>query len=191
MELSSSVGSSGYSCVSLIVHAFKDNELICWLTDTPLCFVDTSVSLGGDFCPDDIPVSERINCHPEEGLANETVCLARGCFWCPSTDDPAAPECFAPRQQGYRVVGPVEDTPSGGLRVRLERIDTPSWFGANIINAWVEVEFLTDDRLRIKVQISTFCPSVNHLPGKVRWKKHHLCSHVSMRRNFRHYLVLL
>lgn len=117
----------------------------------PPCFIDTSVSLGGDFCPDDIPVTERINCHPEEGVTNKAVCLARGCFWCPSTDDPAAPECFAPRQQGYRVIGPVEETPSGGIIVRLERIDTPSWFGANIRNAWVEVEFLTDDRIHIKL----------------------------------------
>lgn len=64
-----------------------------------------------------------------------------------STD--GAPWCFTPQQNGYTVVS-TEDTPLG-LRATLQRINTPSWFGADFQSVHVDLEFQTDDRVRIKV----------------------------------------
>jgi Trefoil (P-type) domain len=116
----------------------------------PWCFNDPSVSLGGELCASDIPNSERIDCHPENGATRER-CLARGCFWCSATPADGTPWCFMPRQQGYRVSGGIADT-AKGYRATLERVNTPSWYGVDINTVLMEVEFHTADRLRIKVR---------------------------------------
>jgi hypothetical protein len=125
------------------------HSVILLLPDVPWCFNDSSVSLGGELCASDIPLSERIDCHPEFGATQER-CLARGCFWCSSTPSDGTPWCFMPREQGYRVVGDITDTVKG-YSATLQRIDTPSWYGSDINTVLLEVEFHTADRLRIKV----------------------------------------
>ena len=64
-----------------------------------------------------------------------------------STD--GEPWCFAPKQQGYAVTS-VLDT-ALGFQLQLRRIDTPSWFGGDFATVQLDVEFQTDDRLRLKV----------------------------------------
>jgi peptide methionine sulfoxide reductase MsrA len=100
-------------------------------------------------CVAEIPQAERIDCYPGPG-ATVTACLARGCFWCEATPDGEAPWCFRPLEQGYRIVGDVVDT-AKGYSATLERVNTPSWYGSNIQTVLLEVEFHTEDRLRIKV----------------------------------------
>jgi len=98
----------------------------------------------------DIPYAERIDCSPDTS-PTRSLCLARGCFWCDSTPSDGTPKCFRPREQGYRLVGDVIETDKG-FRATLEHIDTPSWFGNDIKNVLLDVEFQTSDRLRIKVR---------------------------------------
>jgi len=115
----------------------------------PWCFSDTSVSLGGEWCPSDIPVKERVDCFPEPG-ASAAACVARGCFWCSSSPSDGTPWCFAPREQGYRVLGGIQTT-AKGYTARLQRINTPSWYGSEFEYVTLTVEFNTESRLRIKV----------------------------------------
>jgi len=122
--------------------------LIALLSGIPFCFTDPTVSLGGQYCPTGIPLSERIDCHPEPG-ATINNCLARGCYWCQNTPL-GTPLCFQPPQQGYRVEGAVGDTAKGYIAT-LSRVDSPSWFGADVNTLRLDVEFQTDNRLRIKV----------------------------------------
>jgi len=113
----------------------------------PFCFSDPLVSLGGELCPASIPLNERIDCHPEPG-ATAKACVARGCYWC--LNGPAGtPGCFQPREQGYRVQGAVTDTAKGHTAT-LTRVNTPSWYGADVGTVKLDVEYQTDSRLRIK-----------------------------------------
>ena len=52
--------------------------------DVPFCFSDDRFSQGGALCPSDIAVSERIDCHPEPNVSQDT-CLKRGCYYCEGT----------------------------------------------------------------------------------------------------------
>ena len=45
----------------------------------------------------------------------------------------------------------LKETPNG-LLINLERVNTPSWFGGDIQNVQVHIEYQSDDRLRIKVR---------------------------------------
>ncbi|ELU06499.1 hypothetical protein CAPTEDRAFT_169641, partial [Capitella teleta] len=116
--------------------------------DIPFCFHDDSVSQGGEFCPDDVPENERVDCLPEIGGSMET-CLARGCYWCES-GTPNVPWCFMSPLHGYRVSGEVEDTVKG-QRVHLRRVNNPSWFGEDVVQVDVDIEYQEDDRLRVKI----------------------------------------
>ena len=116
----------------------------------PWCFSDASVSQGGSTCPSSIAESERIDCHPESG-ATETECLARGCYWCTSST-PNVPWCFAPKQNGYRIVGTPTAT-AKGWTLDLRRINTPSWYGSDVTNIRMDVEYHTLERLRVKVRL--------------------------------------
>ena len=93
--------------------------------------------------------TERIDCHPESG-ANRDECLARGCYWCDPEDDTEAPSCFVPKEHGYRMVGDPVATPSG-YEVTIRRINYPSWYGRDIEDVLLNVEFQSDSRLRMKV----------------------------------------
>jgi alpha-glucosidase (family GH31 glycosyl hydrolase) len=115
----------------------------------PWCFHDSTVSQGGQFCPSeaDVPLSERIDCHPDYGATVE-ACVGRGCYWCDETPDDGTPYCFMPPEQGYRLVDIVQT--AKGYEVTLTRVNTPSWYGLDFRNVLLEIEFQTDDRLRIK-----------------------------------------
>ena len=118
------------------------------VADVPPCFYDSSVSLGGELCVAEMPLSERIDCHPESSEVDAQTCL-----FCSETPADGTPKCFRPREQGYRLVGDVIET-DNGYSATLERINTPSWFGSEIVNVLLEVEFQTSDRLRIKVRFT-------------------------------------
>ncbi|ELT99254.1 hypothetical protein CAPTEDRAFT_104310 [Capitella teleta] len=60
------------------------------------------------------------------------------------------PACFIPKEHGYRMVGQPEET-NKGYQVILRRVNYPSWFGAEVNDVLVEVEFQADERLRIKL----------------------------------------
>ena len=62
------------------------------------------------------------------------------------------PWCFAPKQLGY-VATSVVDTELG-IQVQLQRIATPSWFGSDFSSVVLEIEFQTEDRVRLKVMTS-------------------------------------
>ena len=118
----------------------------------PACFQDNSINQGGDgndTCEDlDIVNSERIDCHPEPGATREE-CLSRGCYWCQTSD--SSPYCFMPKEHGYRMVGDPVETPSG-YEVVLKRISYPTWYGLDIDDVLLEVDFQSDSRLRMKVR---------------------------------------
>lgn len=114
----------------------------------PWCFTDRAVSQGGNVCPSSIAETERIDCHPDFG-ATQARCLARGCYWCSATGS-GVPWCYTPQENGYRMVGNPVAT-AKGWTVNLSRVNTPSWFGSDIANLRVDVEYHTEERLRIKV----------------------------------------
>ncbi|CAH1775810.1 unnamed protein product [Owenia fusiformis] len=118
----------------------------------PWCFIDQEVSQGGARCPVDIKESERIDCHPDAG-ANEANCIARGCYWCQSST-PNVPWCFAPKSLGYTMNGAPIST-AKGYRVNLKRRQYPSWFGLEIDDVNLDVEFQTESRLRLKFTDAT------------------------------------
>ena len=55
-----------------------------------------------------------------------------------------------PQAHGYRMVGDPIVT-AKGYQVLLSRINYPSWFGEDIQDVMVDVEFQENERLRIKV----------------------------------------
>ncbi|XP_006814115.2 sucrase-isomaltase, intestinal-like [Saccoglossus kowalevskii] len=109
------------------------------LTGTPWCFYDNVYT---------IPASERIDCYPEGGVT-ESTCHARGCIF--ETDyNTEASWCYFPLENGYRMVGsPVGTTM--GYRVTLQKINTYTMFGGDIVDLILDVEFQTDDRVRVKI----------------------------------------
>lgn len=121
----------------------------------PACFRDEKVSLGGEVCPSDIPVNERIDCYPME-VTNKEKCISRGCYWCGSPNAAGKqdnyPYCFMPKSHGYKQIS-VVDT-NKGLRVTLDRRNTPSWFGDDINRVVIDFEYQENYRLRVKVTIS-------------------------------------
>ena len=64
-----------------------------------------------------------------------------------------------------------------GFQLQLRRIDTPSWFGADFATVQLDVEFQTDDRLRLKVSGGTLaavavvnvCPVLKLLPNQCKF----------------------
>ena len=127
---------------------------LVFVSGVPWCFRDPSVSQGGQTCPNDISASQRVDCHPEPN-ADKDVCLRRGCFWCQS-EVQGVPWCFHPKQTGYRQVGEQVATPLGWY-INLQRVNTPSLYGDVIENVRLDVEFQTDNRLRLKVRNICFC----------------------------------
>ena len=60
---------------------------------------------------------------------------------------------FFPEVYGYMMASDPEDT-NKGVKVTLNRLDTPALHGMQPFNnVTVEVEFHTDNRLRIKVDL--------------------------------------
>ncbi|KAL7878317.1 hypothetical protein AOLI_G00092910 [Acnodon oligacanthus] len=98
-------------------------------------------------CPD-IPIAERVECHPEAG-ASQQRCLARGCCWSP-LDQTNVPWCFFSSNSGYTVVS--QNRADGTrLEARLKRVNSPSLYGAEISELSFTAEMQTENRLRFKI----------------------------------------
>ena len=124
---------------------------------------------GQEVCDQtDIVTTERIDCHPEVG-AGQDECLARGCYWCEAADP--SPSCFMPKEHGYRMVGSPVVTPTG-YEVVLKRINYPSWYGLEIEDVVLEVEFQSDSRLRMKVKSYKIA---KYKPTLLSWLESTLC----------------
>ncbi|XP_057203640.1 sucrase-isomaltase, intestinal [Triplophysa rosa] len=98
-------------------------------------------------CPN-IPQGERVDCFPDAG-ASQQKCLARGCCWRP-LDEANIPWCFFSKNHGYTVVS--EHKPdSTHIEARLQRMNAPSLFGADIEELTFQAEMQTENRLRFKI----------------------------------------
>ena len=75
--------------------------------------------------------------------------IIQGCYYCES-ETPGVPWCYVPPEHGYSMVGEPVETPSG-YEVNLRRKNYPSWFGQDILEVKLEVEFQENHRLRLKV----------------------------------------
>ena len=97
----------------------------------------------------------RVDCQPE-GVADATICLERGCVYDEIYDAPGTPWCFFPVDYGYGLTG----KPTGndkGIVFNLVRNSVPSLFGNEWQSITLEVQYQTDDRLRVKVGDILFC----------------------------------
>ena len=75
------------------------------------------------------------------------------CTWIQRGRDDNRPKCIFPEVYGYTMASDPEDT-NKGVKVALNRLDTPALHGMQPFNnVTVEVEFQTDNRLRIKVDL--------------------------------------
>ncbi|KAA3676606.1 lysosomal alpha-glucosidase [Paragonimus westermani] len=110
-----------------------------------------TVSVEGQAQCMPIPVSARLDCHPEEG-ANEEKCIAKGCCWTPrDANDPGIPMCYFPTNYPKYFVTSVTPT-SRGFLADLSKIRTG--FGMNESkHARVEIRHETKNRLRIRFTI--------------------------------------
>ncbi|XP_056622067.1 sucrase-isomaltase, intestinal [Triplophysa dalaica] len=98
-------------------------------------------------CPN-IPQGERVDCFPDAGASKEK-CSARGCCWSP-LNEASIPWCFFSKNHGYTVVS--EHKPdSTHIEARLQRMNAPSLFGADIEELTFQAEMQTENRLRFKI----------------------------------------
>ncbi|XP_073709957.1 sucrase-isomaltase, intestinal isoform X1 [Misgurnus anguillicaudatus] len=97
-------------------------------------------------CPE-ISLAERVDCFPEAG-ASQIKCLERGCCWSP-LDDTNVPWCYFSKNHGYTVT--EHKTDSTHIEGKLQRMDAPSLFGADIKELTFHVEKQTENRLRFKI----------------------------------------
>ncbi|XP_069485323.1 lysosomal alpha-glucosidase-like [Ambystoma mexicanum] len=118
------------------------------IKNVPFCFHDSKQNSTS--CSDNIPVQERIDCHPQHGPTQEK-CEVKGCTWC-ATTVPNAPWCYysADDQYEYTMVGSPKKT-SKGWRVVLTKQSSKSLFGNDITPIVMDVEFHTKKRLRFKI----------------------------------------
>lgn len=95
----------------------------------------------------------RINCFPEiespYSNYSKDACLARHCLY----DDQATGEliqCYLSPRYGYQLAHPVKHT-EGGVQLRLKRNPAvESMFPEPIEHVRVDVEYYTDDIIRLK-----------------------------------------
>ncbi|XP_049339266.1 sucrase-isomaltase, intestinal [Astyanax mexicanus] len=98
-------------------------------------------------CPN-IATAERVDCHPEPG-ASQLRCQQRGCCWNP-LDQTNVPWCYFPRNHGYTVIS-EKRLDSRNVQVSLKRMDSPSLYGADIVDLSFTAEMQTENRLRFKI----------------------------------------
>lgn len=97
-------------------------------------------------CPE-ISQAERVDCFPDAG-ASQKKCLERGCCWSP-LNDTNIPWCYFSKNHGYTVTEHKSD--STHIEAKLQRMDAPSLFGADIKELTFHVEKQTENRLRFKI----------------------------------------
>ena len=78
------------------------------------------------------------------------ACSRRGCYYCETTTV-NVPWCFLPRSHGYRQTSKEDN--EDGFTLQLERVNTPSWFGADLNNLRFDVIYHNNERLQIRVSI--------------------------------------
>ena len=91
----------------------------------------------------------RVDCEPE-GVADASKCFERGCVYDEIYDAPGTPWCFFPVDYGYRLTG-TPNVNDKGIVFNLVRNSVPSLFGNEWQSITLEVQYQTDDRLRVKV----------------------------------------
>ncbi|XP_065576327.1 sucrase-isomaltase, intestinal-like [Artemia franciscana] len=114
----------------------------------------TGKKLQGSAPPQGIPdpltnPEYRVDCQPE-GVADATICLERGCVYDEIYDAPGTPWCFFPVDYGYRLTG-TPNVNDKGIVFNLVRNSVPSLFGNEWQSITLEVQYQTDDRLRVKI----------------------------------------
>ncbi|XP_064650089.1 sucrase-isomaltase, intestinal-like isoform X2 [Lineus longissimus] len=176
------------------------NKLCTWcpsiLANTPWCY--SSVLPGGEYCPSEIQEQDRVECFPIHQNPSKDGCVARGCFYCPTSrpntpwcfldsrgwpsqiipeveridcmrnggdvvpsdctikgcryrqNSIGAPWCYIPREQGY-VMTKQPLSVERGWRIHLRRNSTMTLYGDVMYDVVVDVEFQTDERLRVKI----------------------------------------
>ncbi|XP_074657412.1 sucrase-isomaltase, intestinal-like [Tubulanus polymorphus] len=112
--------------------------------NVPWCFVDSR-----NWPKENIPDSERVDCAPQGGkLDSYADCITKGCMFKPSSMS-GAPWCYIPKKRGYKMVGSPQVTDLG-YRVYLKRQLGLTMFENSIDDVILDVEFQTDNRLRVK-----------------------------------------
>lgn len=112
-------------------------------------------------CPIDVPDIEKFDCHPDRPVS-EAECLKRGCCYKPASDLTVedfdliesrylgVPSCYySSKFVGYEV-GNVSSTADGVTATLSRKI--PSGFAKDIQKVNLEVSFIDDGTLRIKVR---------------------------------------
>ncbi|XP_054838775.1 sucrase-isomaltase, intestinal [Eublepharis macularius] len=98
-------------------------------------------------CPD-IPISERIDCIPDQ-VATKDLCVLRGCCWNPQNET-YLPWCYLSKSHGYRMDGSRKDN-EAGFEATLTRLPAPSLFGGDIDTLLLTAEYQTKNRFRFKI----------------------------------------
>ncbi|XP_034556178.1 maltase-glucoamylase, intestinal [Notolabrus celidotus] len=98
-------------------------------------------------CPS-IALGERVDCFPDSG-ATQQQCEQRGCCWSPR-DERNVPWCFFPTNHGYTAESVKRPNPNV-IEAQLQRMKSPSLFGADIQELHFVAEMQTDKRLRFKI----------------------------------------
>lgn len=113
-----------------------------------------------DVCSIDVPDNEKFDCHPDRPVSEEE-CLKRGCCYSPESDLTVkdfdlidsrylgVPSCYySSKYVGYEL-GNVTSS-ADGLTATLSR-KIPSGFPSDVQSLDLEVVFIDDANLRIKV----------------------------------------
>ena len=100
-------------------------------------------------CPA-VNATDRVDCYPDFYQSSEQTCRARGCCWA-ATNLPNAPYCFYPQNfQSFYVSNTVAK--SYGKTLTLTRSTaTPNQYGSRITTLTADIQYQTNERLRIKV----------------------------------------
>nr|XP_046244835.1 maltase-glucoamylase, intestinal [Scatophagus argus] len=98
-------------------------------------------------CPN-IALAERVDCFPDAG-ASKQKCEERGCCWSPQNER-NVPWCFFSTNHGYSVKSTEHPTPFE-IKAQLNRMASPSLFGADIQELSFHAEMQSNNRLRFKI----------------------------------------
>lgn len=108
----------------------------------------TQVFTNPDTCPN-VQASQRFDCFPDTSKQNKNQCEARGCCWVP-TNVVNAPNCFFP--PNYPAFTAAEQNVTYGKKFILTRNQgLPAHYGSPINSINLEIQYQTENRLRVKV----------------------------------------
>ncbi|XP_071846318.1 sucrase-isomaltase, intestinal-like isoform X2 [Apostichopus japonicus] len=111
----------------------------------PWCFYHEHVDCQADTQID----FERVDCHPDAETVTKSSCENRGCVWCPISNQ-GVPWCYYPEDyKTYAITG--QYSTAKGSRVTLSYQGGSGIFSAPATSLTVDVEYQTEDRLRVKI----------------------------------------